>query len=94
MGPAQISLASDTPAFPESGTGAGVAQNATSNQGDGGNAPVMNGHNQPPTVEGEVKGKKKTHFQGRGKGVGIVPKGRGTGAPGWTGAGFDVDGRS
>ncbi|KAK9181696.1 hypothetical protein WN944_024835 [Citrus x changshan-huyou] len=94
MGPAQISLVSDTPALPLSGTGAGVAQNATSNQGDGGNAPVMSGHNQHPTVEGEVKGKKKTHFQGRGKGVGIVPKGRGTGAPGWTGAGFDVDGRS
>lgn len=54
----------------------------------------MNGNNHHPTVEGEVKGKKEIHFQGRGNGVGIVPKGRESGAPGWTGAGFDMDGRS
>lgn len=54
----------------------------------------MNGQNQLPTNDGEVKGKKKSQFQGRGKGIGAVPKGRGSAAPGWTGAGFDVDGRT
>ncbi|KAK2653726.1 hypothetical protein Ddye_013582 [Dipteronia dyeriana] len=72
----------------------GVTQNASSNQGNGGNAPGMNGHNQQPTVEGDVRAKKKTQFHGRGKGVGTVSKGRGPMPPGWTGAGFDVDGRA
>lgn len=67
--------------------GAGVTAN-------GGNVPVLNGHNQQPSVEGEARGKKKSHFQGRGKGIGAVPKGRGSQAAGWTGAGFDVDGRN
>ncbi|CAA0835542.1 Unknown protein [Striga hermonthica] len=40
--------------------------------------------------DGEGRGKKKSSIQGRVKGIGAVPKGRG---PGWTGAGFDVDGR-
>lgn len=94
VGPAQISLAPDaSSASPVSEPGGRDIQIASSKQGDGGNAAVMNGHNHQPTVDGEVKGKKKTHFQGRGRGVGAVPKGRGSTAPGWTGAGFDVDGR-
>ncbi|CAH2070311.1 unnamed protein product [Thlaspi arvense] len=44
----------------------------------------------PATAEGESKSKKKPQIQGRGRGIGIMNKGRG----GWTGAGFDVDGRN
>ncbi|XP_010442691.1 PREDICTED: uncharacterized protein LOC104725690 [Camelina sativa] len=44
----------------------------------------------PATAEGESKSKKKPQNQGRGRGIGIMNKGRG----GWTGAGFDVDGRT
>ena len=48
------------------------------NQGDGGNASVVNGHNPQPSVEDEKGGKKRVMKQGRGKGIGAVPKGRGT----------------
>ncbi|KAL4595298.1 hypothetical protein ACB092_12G081900 [Castanea dentata] len=72
---------------------AGVTANVP-NQGNGGNVTVMNGQNQQPSTEGEGRGRKKIQFQGRGKGIGAVPKGRGSPAPGWTGAGFDVDGRT
>ncbi|CAH8279305.1 unnamed protein product [Arabidopsis lyrata] len=44
----------------------------------------------PATAEGESKAKKKPQNQGKGRGIGIMNKGRG----GWTGAGFDVDGRT
>lgn len=71
---------------------AGVATNIL-NPASGGNVPVRNGQNQQPSVEGGG-GKKKSQFHGRGKGIGAVPKGRGSSAPGWTGAGFDVDGRA
>ncbi|KAA3470514.1 Actin cytoskeleton-regulatory complex PAN1 [Gossypium australe] len=64
------------------------------NLGNGGNVPAMNVHNKLPTNDGELKGTKKSHFHGRGKGIGAVPKGSGSTAPGWTGAGFDVDGRT
>lgn len=64
------------------------------NPGNAGNVPVMNGNNQQPSVEDEGRGKKKSQFHGRGKGLGAVPKGRGPPAPGWTGSGFDVDGRN
>ncbi|XP_059450609.1 uncharacterized protein LOC132181419 isoform X2 [Corylus avellana] len=73
--------------------GAGVAANIPS-EGRSGNVPVTNGQNQQLSVEGEGRGRKKSQFQGRGKGIGAVPKGRGSPAPGWTGAGFDVDGRT
>ncbi|XP_034710068.1 uncharacterized protein LOC117932876 [Vitis riparia] len=83
--------ASSTPLIvdPAGGAGENVA-----NQGNGGNVPATNGHNQQPNVEGEGRGKKKSFIQGRGRGIGAVPKGRGSSAPGWTGAGFDVDGRT
>ncbi|RVW26988.1 hypothetical protein CK203_105618 [Vitis vinifera] len=73
---------------------AGGAGENVANQGNGGNVPATNGHNQQPNVEGEGRGKKKSFIQGRGRGIGAVPKGRGSSAPGWTGAGFDVDGRT
>ncbi|CAH8383599.1 unnamed protein product [Eruca vesicaria subsp. sativa] len=44
----------------------------------------------PATADGESKAKKKPQIQGRGRGIGIMNKGRG----GWTGSGFDVDGRN
>ncbi|KAL3524216.1 hypothetical protein ACH5RR_017050 [Cinchona calisaya] len=62
-----------------------------SSQGNARHAPITNG-NQGPDSEG--RGRKKTVTQGRAKGIEAVPKGRGSAAPGWTGAGFDVDGRS
>lgn len=64
-----------------------------SNQGNVENVPVVNGHNQQPHVDGEGR-RKKNIIQGRGKGIGAIPKGRGSAGPGWTGAGFDVDGRT
>ncbi|KAJ7970040.1 Actin cytoskeleton-regulatory complex PAN1 [Quillaja saponaria] len=65
-----------------------------SKQGNGEKVPIMNGHNQENSVEGEEgRGKKKVHFQVKGKGIGAVVKSR-SAAPGWTGAGFDVDGRT
>ncbi|PHU22930.1 hypothetical protein BC332_08037 [Capsicum chinense] len=54
------------------------------------NAAAENGKNEKP----EARAKKKINAQGRGKGIGIIPKSRGSAPPGWTGAGFDVDGRS
>ncbi|XP_022765565.1 uncharacterized protein LOC111310399 [Durio zibethinus] len=83
--------ASSVPQITESGSA--VSENVP-NLGNGGNVPAINGQNQLPTNDGEVKGKKKSHFPGRGKGIGAVPKGRGSAAPGWTGAGFDVDART
>lgn len=95
MAPAKINTDKvATSVTPVAEPSAGVTANAPSDQGNSGNTPVMNGHNQQPAAEGEVRVKKKTQFHGRGKGVGAVPKGRGATASGWTGAGFDVDGRS
>lgn len=65
-----------------------------SNPGKVGNVPTINGSNQASSLDVEGRGKKKAAIQGRGKGVGAVPKGRSSVTPGWTGAGFDVDGRS
>ncbi|XP_050387880.1 uncharacterized protein LOC126804147 [Argentina anserina] len=72
----------------------GVIAGNIPNQGNAGNVPVMNGNNQQPPVEGDGRGKKKSQFHGRGKGLGAAPKGRGPPVPGWTGSGFDVDGRN
>lgn len=73
--------------------GGGVSKNVP-NEGNGGNVPATNGLGQQTSVEVDGRGKKKSQFHGRGKGIGAVPKGRGSPAPGWTGAGFDVDGRT
>ncbi|KAK9724530.1 hypothetical protein RND81_05G079900 [Saponaria officinalis] len=64
-------------------------------QGKGVYVPTINVDNQQLVVDGEGQGKKKSLLIGKGgKGVGASPKGRGPLAPGWTGAGFDVDSRS
>ncbi|GFY81956.1 hypothetical protein Acr_02g0001960 [Actinidia rufa] len=91
-GPAQSNLALDASSVPSPLAPTGTE--SVANHGNGGNAPVTNGYNHQPSAEGEARGKKKIPIQGRGKGIGAVPKGRGPAAPGWTGAGFDVDGRS
>ncbi|KAM7494556.1 hypothetical protein LguiB_029165 [Lonicera macranthoides] len=68
---------------------AGRSLGPSTNQANGGTAPLGNGQSQRD-VEG--RGKKRIIMsQGRGRGIGAIPKGRGSGAPGWTGAGFDVD---
>ncbi|KHG21035.1 Poly [ADP-ribose] polymerase 14 [Gossypium arboreum] len=82
---------SSVPQTTESGS---TVSTRVPHQGNGGNVQVMNGQNQLATNDGEVKGKKKNTFHGRGKGIGAVPKSRGSAAPGWTGAGFDVDART
>ncbi|KAF4371274.1 hypothetical protein F8388_023434 [Cannabis sativa] len=73
--------------------GGGVRKNIT-NEGNSGNTQAVNGINQHISAEGEGRGRKKNQFQGKGRGLGAVPKGKGPPAPGWTGAGFDVDGRT
>ncbi|KAG6754443.1 hypothetical protein POTOM_042482 [Populus tomentosa] len=93
MGPAPNNPAQDASIPFSIETGAGVAENAP-HHANGGNVQVMNEQNQQPNVEVEGRGKKKVHFQGRGRRIGAVPKGGGFAQPGWTVAGFDVDGRS
>lgn len=89
MGPASDSLASEC-FVRTSHIGTGCNRKLANH----GNAPGSDGHNQQPSAEGEGRGKKKIMVQGRGKGIGAVPKGRGPTTTGWTGAGFDVDGRT
>lgn len=93
MGPAPNNPAQDASIPFSTESVAGVAENAP-HHANGGNVQVMNEQNQQPNVEVEGRGKKKVHFQGRGRRIGSVPKGRGFSQPGWTVAGFDVDGRS
>ena len=76
------------PAANSTEPGGGVVKSIP-NDGNGANVPSTNGLNQQASVEGDGRAKKKSQFQGRGKGIGAVPKGRAPPAPGWTGAGFD-----
>ncbi|KAL4186672.1 hypothetical protein AMTRI_Chr09g35110 [Amborella trichopoda] len=63
--------------------------------GKDGDASGPNNLHQSQTAEGEVRGQKMRNVNlGRGKGNLILQKGRGPSGPGWTGAGFDVDGRA
>ncbi|CAN0902657.1 hypothetical protein LINGRAHAP2_LOCUS22096 [Linum grandiflorum] len=62
---------------------------------DSGNAPNQADDNQVPNGPGQqqpasVAAKKKVQVQGKGRGLVALPKRQ----PGWTGAGFDVDGRN
>ncbi|KAG5558479.1 hypothetical protein RHGRI_008424 [Rhododendron griersonianum] len=92
VGPIENSLALDASSVPPSLAPGGTENIA--NHVNAGNAPGANDLNQQPSAEGEGKGKKKIMIQGRGKGLGAVPKGRVPPTTGWTGAGFDVDGRT
>ncbi|KAL2920571.1 Actin cytoskeleton-regulatory complex protein PAN1 [Bienertia sinuspersici] len=82
--PVSASPASSTPEVN------GAASTAP-NQGNGESTPAVSTQNQPPAADGEGRGKKKILLHGKGRGVGALPKGRGTSTSGWTGAGFDVD---
>ncbi|PON88070.1 RAB6-interacting golgin [Trema orientale] len=93
-GPPQTTVATDASSATNSTEPGGRVSKNIPNEGNGGNVPAVNGLNQQASVEGEGRAKKKSQFQGRGRGLGAVPKGRGSPAPGWTGAGFDVDGRT
>lgn len=57
---------------------------------------ASNGQNQLPHIDGEGRGKKRSSNPGRGGKGNMMVLGKGRGAPGtgWTGAGFDVDGRT
>ncbi|XP_057952096.1 uncharacterized protein LOC131146482 isoform X1 [Malania oleifera] len=94
MRPVHGSTALEASAVPHTSERAGGGAENLSKQGNSGVDPVTNGHNQLSPVVGEGRGKKKNLMQGRGKGFGAVQKSRGSAEPGWTGAGFDVDGRT
>lgn len=67
----------------------------TQNVVSGGGEVAGKGTTQQPLVDAEGKGKKRVPTSGRGKGnMMVLPKSKGSSGPGWTGAGFDVDGRA
>ncbi|RWR89430.1 putative RAFL24-31-B07 [Cinnamomum micranthum f. kanehirae] len=70
-------------------------ENLLSSGNDRDATPPLNGQEQLPHIDGEGRGKKRSSNVGRGgRGIMILGKGRGTPGTGWTGAGFDVDGRA
>ncbi|KAF7813222.1 hypothetical protein G2W53_034198 [Senna tora] len=91
--PSQGSTTQDASSVPNTREPSGESAENASNQKNGQKVSVTNGHNQQPSNEGDARSKKKGNFQSKGKGIGAVPKGRPSG-PGWTGSGFDVDGRT
>lgn len=93
VGPVQSSMTQDVSSVKDTQEPSSGSSGNTSKEGNDRSSGAENGQNQLPSL-GEARGKKKINLQGRVKGIGIVPKGRGSTAPGWTGAGFDVDGRS
>ncbi|KAI4351832.1 hypothetical protein L6164_006142 [Bauhinia variegata] len=89
----QDSTTRNASSVPSSREPNGESVDSAPGQKNGQTVPATNVHNQqPPHDQGEGRGKKKVNVQLKGKGIGAVPKGRS--APGWTGAGFDVDGRT
>ncbi|XP_059315082.1 uncharacterized protein LOC132065622 isoform X1 [Lycium ferocissimum] len=91
--PTQSSMAQDVSSVKDTQESLSGSSGNTLKEGNARSSAAENGRKQLPSLD-EARGKKKINLQGRGKGIGIVPKGRGSAAPGWTGAGFDVDGRS
>ncbi|KAL8050950.1 hypothetical protein ABFX02_06G114000 [Erythranthe guttata] len=83
--PATIPQDSSSSSVTSTSEPAQVAKGTVSSEGNS----AINGQNQSNSTDG----KKKGSIQGRVRGIGAVPKGRGPAPPGWTGAGFDVDGR-
>ncbi|KAG8381411.1 hypothetical protein BUALT_Bualt06G0119300 [Buddleja alternifolia] len=91
--PAQASIAPNSSSVPStSAPTSGTARNI-SNEVNAVTSAVK-GQNEQVSIDGDGRGKKKNIIHGKVRGIGAVPKGRGPAAPGWTGAGFDVDGRS
>ncbi|KAL8141494.1 hypothetical protein V2J09_014526 [Rumex salicifolius] len=89
MNPARASV-STPPDTNEPASTPSTTEILPTNQASSANVnPVANGTNDPLVME--EKGKKKM-MQGRGKGIGALPKGRNPLTPGgWTGSGFNVD---
>lgn len=94
MGGAQNSRVADSSGVATSTETGAKANENVPNQTASNGAPVINGQNQKTPSETEGRGKKKNQFHGRGKGIGAAPKGRSSADSGWTGSGFDVDGRA
>ncbi|XP_010272607.1 PREDICTED: uncharacterized protein LOC104608347 [Nelumbo nucifera] len=91
--PQSITATPDVSSSPLKESVGQITENVPSQRNDGNVVPAK-GQNQQPSVEEERKGKKRSMNLGRGRGIGAYPKGRGSSGPGWTGAGFDVDGRT
>lgn len=96
LNPGRASVSTITNSLPTNASPARSALEAKGVAPNEGVAATSQSQNQsqPAPAEGEGRGKKKILLHGRGKGIGALPKGRGPAASGWTGAGFDVDGRS
>lgn len=97
MQPAQSSAAvPSTASDPHPAESAGHGpKNLLSSGNDCDATPPLNGQEQLPHFDGEGRGKKSSSNVGRGgRGIMVLGKGRGTPGTGWTGAGFDVDGRA
>lgn len=90
MGPAPSSTTRDVCSVQGTQEPSNGSSETTLKEENARNAAAENGQNEKP----EARAKKKINAQGRGKGIGIIPKSRGSAPPDWTGAGFDVDGRS
>lgn len=93
VGSVQNSMAQDVSSVKDTQELLSGSSGNTLKEGNARSGAAENGQNQSHSVD-ETRAKKKINLQGRGKGIGIIPKGRGSQGPGWTGAGFDVDGRS
>ncbi|XP_060216310.1 uncharacterized protein LOC132643798 [Lycium barbarum] len=93
VGPVQSSMTQDVSSVNDTQESVSGSSGNTLKEGNARSSAAENGQKQLPSLD-EARSKKKINLQGRGKGIGIVPTGRGSAAPGWTGAGFDVDGRS
>lgn len=85
----QESKTQDGSSVPNARESSGGSAASVTDQGNGQKAAVTDRLNQQPPNESEGKSKKKVNFQLKGKGIGVVSKGRSS-APGWTGAGFDA----
>lgn len=86
------SITQDCSTVPRTSAPASGAAENTIKDGCAGNSPIKD-QNQQLSIDTEGRGKKKSSIHGKVRGIGAVPKGRGHAATGWTGAGFDVDGR-
>ncbi|KAG8381410.1 hypothetical protein BUALT_Bualt06G0119200 [Buddleja alternifolia] len=91
--PAQASIAPNSSSVPSTSAPTSGTAGNISNEVNAVTSAVK-GQNEQVSIDGDGRGKKKNIIHGKVRGIGAVPKGRGPAAPGWTGAGFDVDGRS
>ncbi|XP_057423188.1 uncharacterized protein LOC130717094 [Lotus japonicus] len=86
--PAQDSTTGDGSSVPKARESSGGSAETVPNQSNDQKVAATD----RPSEGGDGRSKKKVNFQSKGKGIGAVPKGRAS--TGWTGAGFDVDGRT